>query len=539
MKRIIKGSPVSGGIAVGEFYILSRESSEIPEFCGESPEKGLQMLCLAREKADGQLRELSEKASREGLRDAAALFEVHRQLLQDPDFTEAAEALILEGKSPAYAVREAGESFAAVFAALEDPYLRERGRDIRDLARRVCGILLGEAEPAPLGPGPYILAAEDLSPSETLLLDRSKIGGFALVKGSPLSHTALLSRSMGVPCVMALGDSSLLEEKGKTAVLNGNTGELFLDPDAACLQAFQEAEAAQKAERTALLALRELPCEDPKGERILLYTNISSPEEAEESLRVGADGVGLCRSEFLFRGREAPGEEEQLALYRKLLSAMEGRPLTVRTFDIGSDKGAAWMPMEAEANPALGLRGIRLSLRYPEILRTQFNALLRAGSYGKVRIMLPMIADRKELSAAREILEDCKAALKAKGLPFDEKIPLGVMIETPAAALVSDLLAEEADFFSIGSNDLTQYCLAADRQNPVLAGSFSHGNEAVLRLIRLTLQNAKVRGIPVSLCGEAAADPAMTKVLLDAGLRAFSLVPAGLLPLKKRILTLK
>ncbi len=539
MKRIIKGSPVSGGIAVGELYILSRESSEIPEFCGESPEEGLGALCLAREKADGQLRELSEKASRECLQDAAALFEVHRQLLQDPDFTEAAEALILEGKSPAYAVREAGESFAAVFATLEDPYLRERGRDIRDLARRVCGILLGEAEPDPLGPGPYILAAEDLSPSETLLLDRSKIGGFALVKGSPLSHTALLSRSMGVPCVMALGDSSLLEEKGKTAVLNGNTGELFLDPDAACLQAFQEAEAAQEAERTALLALRELPCEDAKGERILLYTNISSLEEAEESLRVGADGVGLCRSEFLFRGREAPGEEEQLVLYRKLLSAMEGRPLTVRTFDIGSDKGAAWMPMEAEANPALGLRGIRLSLRYPEILRTQFNALLRAGSYGKVRIMLPMIADRKELSAAREILEDCKAALKAKGVPFDEKIPLGVMIETPAAALMSDLLAEEADFFSIGSNDLTQYCLAADRQNPVLAESFTHGNEAVLRLIHLTLQNAKVRGIPVSLCGEAAADPAMTKVLLDVGLRAFSLAPAGLLPLKKRILTLK
>lgn len=539
-------SGVIRGIGIGEAavygkirFILPQSEAKAAEFRGSTAEE--EDFASALKAAREETAALYEKALAAAGKDAALIFEIHDMLLCDPDFTDLVHSGIASGLSAAEAVRAAGESLAKVFEGMEDEYLSCRGADMRDIAARVCRILEGGSEPIHEDGTQSIIVCRELSPGDTANLDTDRVAGFVTFSGSVNSHTAILARAMNVPALVRaeeLGE----EFDGLPAILDAEEGALFIDPTPGEMLKFAEKLEKREAERSRLRTLTALPAVTKSGRRIALYANIGSSAEAEAAYRMGAEGIGLFRSEFLFIGRkELPSEEEQFKAYRgaaELFADREG-PVVIRTLDVGADKKIPALGTDCEENPALGMRGIRLCLAKPELFRTQLRAILRASAFGRVAIMLPMVTNIGEVLRTRTILAEEKNRLRFEEIAFDDSITLGIMIETPAAALMARELAGECDFFSVGTNDLLQYTLAADRQNHGIAylSEGEYGLEPVLRLIRLAAEGIHAAGGEkwIGICGELAADTRATEALLSCGADELSVSPPYIARVKEKI----
>ena len=486
---------------------------------------------VRRERAVAYLRGLSARLHEQGLPDEAAIFDAQVLLVADPALEAAVAAHEQAGAPVAMAIRTAIDELAAPLEGLDDPYLRERAADIRAAG----AALLGGEQPLQLPPDAILLATE-LTPAETVNLPLRSVGGLGTVKGSPTSHTAILARSLGIPAVLGLDPEALAWPEGTRAILDGAAGVLILEPDRATQAYYEQLKLERRDAVAGHTAQRELPTETSDGRRIAVWANIGSLEEVEAALRAGAEGIGLLRTEFLFLQRSAPpGEDEQVDVYTAVLHGLVGRPVVARTLDVGGDKPLPYLPALSEPNPFLGERGIRFSQRFPELFRTQLRALLRAARHGDLRIMLPMVATAADLAWAHDQMQGAADDLRAAGIDFRAEVPLGIMVETPAAALMADRLASRAAFFSIGSNDLAQYTLAADRTLAHLAGRYNGDDPAVYRLIAMTVAAARTRGIPVGICGELAGDPAAAVALLGLGVDELSMAPGSIGAVKARI----
>ncbi|NCB63495.1 MAG: phosphoenolpyruvate--protein phosphotransferase [Clostridia bacterium] len=535
---ILHGEGVSRGVACGTLRFLEREAPAVEKCACADPEAEVRRFDGAVRTAIAQLGALCRDTAAKLGEEAAVLFQIHQVMLEDEEYRDAVHGIIrAEGVTAEYAVHKTAEQFSALFAAMENEYMRARSADVLDISRRMIRALTGRASDSILPDGPSILAADDLVPSETARLDPSAILAFITSGGSRSSHTAIFARTLGIPAVACLGGDLRALSDGAEVWVDGTTGEVFVQADeetAAKLRRRREAEEARKAR---LERCRNHPAVAGNGKRILLCANIVSPQDLPAALRCGADGVGLFRSEFLYLGRTSyPTEDEQYAAYRQVAEAMGKRRVVIRTLDIGADKRVGYFNLPKEENPAMGLRAIRLCLTRPQIFKTQLRALYRASVHGNLAIMFPLITSLWELREAKAVCAQVRAELAAEGIPFRSDLPLGIMVETPAAAVISDLLAREADFFSIGTNDLTQYTLATDRQNAAMEPFCDRHHEAVLRLIRMTAENAHAAGIWVGICGELAADPSLTEFFLDAGIDELSMVPASLLEVRANIL---
>lgn len=523
------------GIAVGRLYLHKRADYHATAQKASDPEAERTRFFAAVKEAKAQLSQLHGEALVAMGKEQAQIFEIHRMLLEDEYYLGAVAAKLAEGYQAGFAVESAGRQFAAMLAGMEDEYMRGRAADIRDISQRVLRVLLKLPEEEIRSKDPVVLAADDLTPSETLKLDKKKILAFVTVKGSVNSHTAILARSMGIPALvnteLPLSDSL----SGKTCVVDGFAGNLIVEPEEPLLSRMLEKKKRWEADMLSLEQLKGRENETKSGRKIQIYANIGCVEDAEAALLSDAGGIGLFRSEFLYLGREsAPGEEEQFAAYRAVLQRMEGKKVVIRTLDIGADKRADYFQLEEEENPALGYRGIRICLDRDDIFTTQLRALYRASAYGRLAIMFPMIVSVDEVSRIRQIAEKVRKELVEEGCVTGE-VELGIMIETPAAALLSDRLARAVDFFSIGTNDLTQYTLAADRENRRLEKLCDAHHEAVLRLIEMTVKNAHEAGIWVGICGELASDETLTERFLELGVDELSVPPSAVLRLRRTV----
>ena len=534
--QVYHGKSVCGGIAIGKVSVYGR-----PEGRVEREEKQNQEaeICRYREAAGIALEQLDglyEKALRQVGEAEASIFEIHRMMLKDSEFQGSIEDIIHTlSVNAEYAVARTAEDLEQKFQACEDAYMRGRAADIEDISRRLLAILQGREEERIQEKEPVILLADDLAPSQTVQLDKSQVLAFVTARGSLNSHTAILARTMGIPALV--GTDIPLDESldGRPGIVDGAAGMLYIDPDretcARMRKALEEEKEKKELFRT-LIGKENLTLD---GQSIQLHANIGSIKDLDMVLQNDADGIGLFRSEFLYLERnDFPTEEEQFRIYRTVAEAMGKKRAIIRTLDIGADKQCAYFGMEKEENPALGCRAIRLCLTRTEIFKTQLRALLRASAYGRLAIMYPMITSVKEVRRIREIVEEVKAELEARGLPQGHP-EQGIMIETPAAAVISDLLAREVDFFSIGTNDLTQYMLALDRQNQSLDEFRDAHHPALLRMIELTVENAHRAGIRAGICGELAADPELTGEFLAMGVDELSVAPERILPLRKAI----
>ena len=534
--QVYHGKSVCGGIAIGKVSVYGR-----PEGRVEREEKQNQEaeICRYREAAGialEQLDGLHEKALRQVGEAEASIFEIHRMMLKDSEFQGSIEDIIHTlSVNAEYAVARTAEDLEQKFQACEDAYMRGRAADIEDISRRLLAILQGREEERIQEKEPVILLADDLAPSQTVQLDKSQVLAFVTARGSLNSHTAILARTMGIPALV--GTDIPLDESldGRPGIVDGAAGMLYIDPNretcARMRKALEEEKEKKELFRT-LIGKENLTLD---GQSIQLHANIGSIKDLDMVLQNDADGIGLFRSEFIYLERTGfPTEEEQFRIYRTVAEAMGKKRAIIRTLDIGADKQCAYFGMEKEENPALGCRAIRLCLTRTEIFKTQLRALLRASAYGRLAIMYPMITSVKEVRRIREIVEEVKAELGARGLPHGHP-EQGIMIETPAAAVISDLLAREVDFFSIGTNDLTQYMLALDRQNQSLDEFRDAHHPALLRMIELTVENAHRAGIWAGICGELAADPELTGEFLAMGVDELSVAPERILPLRKAI----
>ena len=535
---VLHGEGVSRGVASGNLRFLRRDAQAQPRREVADAEAEVLRFDQAREGAMEQLGTLYEETCAKLGEEKALLFQIHQMMLEDLDYCESITGMIRdEHVNAEYAVEQTGEQFSQMFAQMDDAYMKERSADVLDVSRRVIRLLTGQEDEALGGDAPCIIAADDLVPSETARLDRSKVLGFITARGSSNSHTAIFARTMGIPAVVGLGDSLLEEFDGKYVFVDGASGEVFVDPDAQTTAELENRRDQEAAHRRYLDTFRGREAVTPDGHKILVCANIGAPKDLEAVLGADADGIGLFRSEFLYLGRDNyPPEEDQYQAYRQVLEAMDGRMVVIRTLDIGADKQADYFELPKEENPAMGLRAIRICLTRPEVFRTQLRALYRASAHGKLGIMFPMITSVSEVLRIKEICAQVREELKAEGIPFDEKVELGIMIETPAAAVISDLLAQEVDFFSIGTNDLTQYTLAVDRQNAQVESFCDRHHEALLRLIRTTVENAHKAGIWAGICGELAADTTLTDFFMEVGVDELSMTPGAILEAKAKIL---
>lgn len=529
------GISVMKGIAVGRIFLYRKVRYQVADHKVPDPAAELVRFLAAAEQARCRLLQQYEEALLRVGEEQARIFDVHRMLLEDEDYLSAVRARIEEGYNAVYAVDSAGTQFAQRFAAMDDEYMRERAADIRDISRRVICALLSLPEEGIPSEGPVILVAEDLSPGDTVKLDKSRILAFVTVKGSANSHTAILARSMNLPAIVG-ADLPLSDEmQGKMCVVDGLAGECIVEPEGAALSRILAKKEQWIADLEELNQLKGQENQTKSGKKIDIHANIGSVEEADAALSADAGGIGLFRSEFLYlEGRRFPTEEEQFVCYRAVLEKLAGKRVVIRTLDVGADKQADYFHLEAEENPALGYRAIRICLDQEEIFVTQLRALYRAAAYGRLAVMFPMLTSVEEIRRIKEIIERVREALKEEGEPIGE-VELGAMIETPAAALISDKLAREVDFFSIGTNDLIQYTLAADRQNQKLIGLYDRHHEAVLRLIEMTVKNAHEAGIRVGICGELAADTELTAWFLSLGVDELSVSPISLLGLRRAV----
>ncbi len=532
--QVATGKSILNGIAIGPLCIYKKAEAQTNQTSVLTPAEEWDRFQAACTKAKEQLADLYDKALNEVGEDNAAIFEIHQMMLEDEDYLDAAKGIIdTQGATAEYAATTTGENFSAAFAAMEDAYMQARATDVKDISRRVVNILTGQDDAAALDDQPAILVADDLTPSETVQLDKNKLLGFITRHGSSNSHTAILARTMNIPALIGVDFDDSWD--GKLAVLDGYNHCVYIDPAQELLTAMEEKRKGDLKQEALLQGLKKRPNVTLDGKEIKVYANIGNAGDVGLVLQNDAQGIGLFRSEFIYLdSQDYPTEDQQFMLYKRVVETMAGKKVIIRTLDIGADKQATYFGLDKEENPALGYRAIRICLTRKEIFKTQLRAILRASAFGTVSIMFPMVISVREVRDAKEILDECKAELKERGVAIGE-VEIGIMIETPAAVMMADELAEEVNFFSLGTNDLTQYTLAIDRQNPKLDNFYDPHHPAVLRMIRHTVEAGHRHGCWVGICGELGADPTLTETFLRMGLDELSVSPSAVLPLRKLI----
>ena len=532
--EIIKGKSILNKVAIGPILYHRKTESQVKRRTVEYTEAEVKRYEMAVACAEDELKTLHEKACEQVGETGAAVFEVHMMMLEDADYRDSVLNIIRNQKTNAeYAAAVTGDNFYRLFADMSDEYFRARAADVKDITNRLVKILSGDAVESGFLTQPVILMAEDLAPSETVQLEKNMLLGFITEQGSPNSHTAILARSMNIPALVSVDVKEAWD--GKMAVIDGETGMLYVDPDEETLAAMEKKKQAEEEKERLLQELKDKEDITLDGTKVKLYANIGDVSDVAEVLKSNAAGIGLFRSEFLYLEKKTyPTEEEQFAAYRQVAEMMAGKEVIIRTLDIGADKQADYFKLKKEENPAMGYRAIRICLTRPEIFRTQLRAIYRASAFGKISIMFPMIASLWEVQKAKEIAASVRDELKEQGVPFGN-VAIGIMIETPAAAIISEDLAKEVDFFSIGTNDLVQYTLAIDRQNEKLDEFYDPKHPAVLRLIRFVAESGHKYGCMVGICGELGAETDLTEDFLKMGIDELSVSPSFLLKVREKI----
>ena len=536
--QVYSGKSVFRGIAIGKISVYRKNEQQVKRVRTEDTKGELARYEVAKAAAVEQLQELYQKALKEVGEANAAIFEIHQMMLDDGDYNESVENIIKTQKVNAeYAVAVTGDNFAQMFRAMDDDYMRERAADVKDISERVLSILNGGQKGKVVTDEPVIIVADDLAPSETVQLEKDMVLSFVTVHGSVNSHTAILARTMAIPALIGTEELPLDDTvDGKLAVVDGLNGKIYVEPDTQTLEEMKKRRQAELEKKELLQLLKGKENVTLDGKKIMLYANIGNIKDLATVIQNDAGGIGLFRSEFIYLEKDRyPTEEEQFSIYKTAVETMAGKRVIIRTLDIGADKQCEYFKMDKEENPALGYRAIRICLTRPEIFKTQLRALFRASAYGNLAIMYPMITSLWEVKRIKEIVEEVKAELNAEQLEFGNP-QQGIMIETPAAVMMSEELAKEVDFFSIGTNDLTQYTLAIDRQNPKLDKFYDAHHPAVLSMIRMTVENAHKAGIWAGICGELGADTSLTKEFLAMGVDELSVSPGSILPIRKIIL---
>lgn len=530
----LTGKSVFGGIAIGKIRVYGKNDAKVIRKHIDNADEEIHRFETARDSAVQQLQQLYEKAVTEVGETNAAIFEVHQMMLQDLDYIESINHIITtEQLNAEYAVACTSDNFSEMFSSMEDEYMRERAADVKDVSNRIISILQGKTTSTLDYSEPVIIVAEDLAPSETVQLDKSKVLAFVTRGGSTNSHTAILARTMNIPALIGIDYTE--ECDGETAVVNGYDGEIYICPDEVTIEKFRTRQQEDNKKKRLLQELKGKPNVTRDGREILLYANIGSVSDVMSALQNDAGGIGLFRSEFLYlENNDYPTEEEQFNAYKTVARNMAGKRVIIRTLDIGADKQADYFGIDKEENPAMGYRAIRICLDRVDIFKTQLRALYRASAFGNISIMFPMIISVDEVRRIKEIVEEVKSELDNLGISYG-KVELGIMIETPAAVMISDILAKEVDFFSIGTNDLTQYTLAIDRQNPKLDNIYNSHHEAVMRMIRIVVENGHKEGCMVGICGELAADTTLTEEFINMGVDELSVSPSCILSVRDAI----
>ena len=543
--KVYRGKSVFGGVAIGRIHVFKKTEHQVKREKITDVDAELARYEAAKEKAIDQLKALYEKALKEVGEANAAIFEVHQMMLDDDDYNDSIQNIVRSQEVNAeYAVATTGDNFAQMFAAMDDDYMRERAADVKDISERLLTVLNEDAAETGEAAGgtasgagePMIIVADDLTPSETVQLDKELVLSFVTVHGSLNSHTAILARTMAIPAL--IGTPLPLDETvdGKLGIVDGVDGVIYVEPDEETLEGMQEKQRVETEKKELLQTLKGKENVTLDGQKLMLYANIGNIKDLATVIQNDAGGIGLFRSEFIYLERDHyPTEEEQFLIYKQVAETMAGKRVIIRTLDIGADKQCDYFEMEHEENPALGYRAIRICLTRPEVFKTQLRALFRASVFGKIAIMYPMITSTTEIKRIKEIVSDVKTELDAQGIQYG-KPEQGIMIETPAAAIISDELAAEVDFFSIGTNDLTQYTLAIDRQNTKLDEFYDAHHPAILRMIRTVVENAHAAGIWAGICGELGADQSLTREFLEMGVDELSVSPGSILPIRKIVL---
>ena len=533
----LSGKSVFGGIAIGKIAFYKRNEIQIKRSRVEDTEQEVKRFEAANEKAVSQLQELHDKALDDVGETNAMIFEIHQMMLEDLDYVESIVNIITSQEVNAeYAVATTADNFAAMFAAMDDAYMQGRAADVKDVSERLIQVLSDQNSASMEMNEPVIIAADDLVPSETVQLDKEKVLSFITMYGSANSHTAILARTMNIPAVIGIGEDLKKEYDGKEAIVDGMEGVIYIDPDKETFTRMREKQKEDQERKTLLEQLKGKENITKSGQKVMVYANIGNLSDVGAVLKNDAGGIGLFRSEFLYLESETfPTEEEQFKVYKQVAENMAGKRVIIRTLDIGADKQVDYFGLDKEENPALGYRAIRICLTRQEIFKTQLRALYRASAYGQIAIMFPMIISVDEVKQIKKIIEEVKQELREEGIDFRENVELGVMIETPAAVMVSRDLAKEVDFFSVGTNDLTQYTLAIDRQNQKLEPFYDSHHPAVLSMIRMAAENAHAEGKWIGICGELGADLSLTETFLEMGIDELSVAPGMILPLRKRI----
>ena len=533
----ISGKSVFGGVSIGKLMFYKRNDKVIKRTHVDDVDAEWKRFQDAKDTAISQLKGLYDKAIADVGEANAMIFEIHQMMLEDLDYLESIENIIRTQEVNAeFAVATTADNFAQMFAAMDDAYMQGRAADVKDVSERVLDILCGVDSGMKEMREPCIIAADDLAPSETVQLDKSKVLGFVTMYGSSNSHTAILARTMNIPAVIGLGEELLAEYDGKIAVIDGFTGTIYIEPDEETMKVMQEKRQKDLEQKALLEQLKGKENITKSGQKINVYANIGNVSDVGAVLKNDAGGIGLFRSEFLYlENTDFPTEEQQFSVYKQVAENMAGKKVIIRTLDIGADKQVDYFGLDKEENPALGYRAIRICLTRPEIFKTQLRALYRAAVYGNISIMFPMIISIEEIHKIKAIIADVKEELKKEGIPYRDEVELGVMIETPASVMISRELAKEVDFFSVGTNDLTQYTLAIDRQNSKLDPFYDPHHPAVLAMIKMAADNAHAEGKWIGICGELGADLELTEEFLKMGLDELSVSPAMVLPLRKRI----
>ena len=535
--RIYNGKSVFNGIAIGKIRVYKKDVQQVKRTKVTDMEAELSRFASAKEEAVRQLQGLYDKALKEVGEANAAIFEVHQMMLDDVDYNESVENIVRSQEvNVEYAVAATGDNFSQMFAAMDDDYMRERAADVKDISERLLTILSGKEDHTASAKEPAIIIADDLAPSETVQLDKDMVLSFVTVHGSTNSHTAILARMMEIPALV--GTKLPLDDTvdGKTGIVDGGDGKVYVDPDEETLLRMRKKQEEEQHRKELLLTLKGRENVTLDGQKVMLYANIGNIKDLAMVMQNDAGGIGLFRSEFIYLEKEDyPSEEEQFQIYKQAAETMAGKRVIIRTLDIGADKQCGYFDMEQEENPALGVRAIRICLTRPDVFKTQLRALFRASAFGNIAVMYPMITSIGEIRRIKGIVSEVKAELDAQGTPYGEP-EQGIMIETPAAVLVSDMLAKEVDFFSIGTNDLTQYTLAIDRQNPKLDEFYDAHHPAILRMISMVVENAHRAGIWAGICGELGADQTLTQEFLAMGVDELSVSPGSILPIRKIVL---
>ena len=537
MMITLEGKSVFGGVAIGKIQFYKRNEITIKRTRVEDVEAEVERFRNAKAKTLELLKGLYEKALEDVGEANAMIFEAHQLMLEDPDYVESIENIIrTQDVNAEYAIGATADNFAAIFEAMDDAYMQGRAADVRDVSERLLQALSSQNETVMVMDEPVIIAADDLVPSETVQLDKEKVLSFVTMYGSANSHTAILARTMNIPAVIGLGEALKEEYDGKVAIVDGVDGKVYIDPDEETMASMQKKQKKDQEQKELLNQLKGKENVTKSGQKVNVYANIGNLADVGAVLKNDAGGIGLFRSEFLYLESDTyPTEEQQFAVYKKVAETMAGKKVIIRTLDIGADKQVDYFKLDKEDNPALGYRAIRICLTRPEIFKTQLRALYRASAYGQISIMFPMIISVAEVKKIKEIVEEVKAELRTEGAAFREDVKLGIMIETPAAVMVSRELAKEVDFFSVGTNDLTQYTLAIDRQNQKLEDFYDSHHPAVLAMIRMAAESAHAEGKWIGICGELGADVTLTETFLKMGIDELSVAPGMVLKVRQKI----